>query len=75
LSVAAAIFTVLKNWENGCQTDHIFSLVVCSEGWFGVPPGLFFSFPVRLKPKGCWSIVLDLSISKRTKDSIDMAVQ
>lgn len=40
-----------------------------------MPHGLFFSFPVRLKPKGSWTIVHDLNISRKTKECIDIAIR
>lgn len=53
---SAALLTQLRDWWNGTTTSDIWSLGVISEGWYGVPEGIVFSFPVKFD-KGQWTVV------------------
>jgi len=46
----------------GCN-DWV-SMAVVSDGQYGIPKGLVFSYPVICTGNGNWQIVKDLSISK-----------
>uniref|UniRef100_A0A1I8GWF5 Ldh_1_C domain-containing protein n=1 Tax=Macrostomum lignano TaxID=282301 RepID=A0A1I8GWF5_9PLAT len=52
LSTAQATADTVRNWWLGGSGNEIYSLGVVSEGWYGIPPGRVFSFPVRFQPKG-----------------------
>ncbi|KAJ8921872.1 hypothetical protein NQ315_008505, partial [Exocentrus adspersus] len=49
-----AIISLLKLWYAEEPSDEIISLGVCSNGSFGIPPGVVFSQPVKLNAKGKW---------------------
>ncbi|KAH3699556.1 putative malate dehydrogenase 1B [Dreissena polymorpha] len=62
LSIATAVNSTLKHWCQGSPSGQMFSLGVCSEGWYGVPQDLVFSFPVTFHPKGNWNVVQDIEL-------------
>jgi len=49
-SAANAVVDHLRDWYKG--TDHIISMGVVSDGSYGIPAGLWSSFPVRCKNFG-----------------------
>ena len=49
MSYAAAILDQLFALYNGLKSDEIYSIGIVSKGWFGVPEGLVFSFPVKFQ--------------------------
>ncbi|KAL5010753.1 hypothetical protein ScPMuIL_013058 [Solemya velum] len=53
----------------------MFSLAVCSEGWYDVPEGTVFSFPVTMSPKGYWNVVQDIDLTDEIKEKIKLAVE
>ncbi|XP_067934402.1 putative malate dehydrogenase 1B [Watersipora subatra] len=71
---AAAVNTLIKHWWFGSPSDQIISLGVVSEGWYDVPEGLVFSFPVRIGPEGQYAIVHDLNIPETSKQGIKQCV-
>ena len=46
-SAASATIDHLRDWY--CGTDQIVSMGVVSDGSYGIPKGLFSSFPVKCK--------------------------
>ena len=46
-----------------------------SDGSYGVPPGLIYSFPLRTEDGKSWSIVPDLSIDDDSRKRIDASAQ
>ncbi|KAL3837166.1 hypothetical protein ACJMK2_022543 [Sinanodonta woodiana] len=75
MSQASIINTTLEYWWNGSPSGQMFSLAVCSEGWYGVPNGLVFSFPVTMHPKGYWNVVQDIDLSEEAKAKIFVTVK
>ncbi|XP_066300670.1 putative malate dehydrogenase 1B [Branchiostoma lanceolatum] len=63
LSMAAAISNTLGYWWNGSPEGQLFSLAVCSEGYYNVPEGVVFSFPVIFH-KGSWEVVQDIDMNE-----------
>ena len=61
LSAGMAILDFLKEWWQG-SPNQISSLGVISKGWYGVPEGLVFSFPVKYQD-GEWQVLDALDIS------------
>ena len=61
LSAGMAILDFLKEWWQG-SSNQISSLGVISKGWYGVPEGLVFSFPVKYQD-GEWQVLDALDIS------------
>ena len=70
ISVSSAICTTLNHWCNGSPSGQMFSLGVISEGWYGIPNDLVFSFPVTFHPKGYWNVVQDIDLSEGMKAKI-----
>ncbi|KAH9488070.1 putative malate dehydrogenase 1B [Bulinus truncatus] len=75
LSTANSISTLLQYWFRGSPHGQIFSLAVYSEGWYGVPEGVFFSFPVTMDPKGYWHVVQDVFLTLETKQGIKNSIE
>lgn len=75
MSAGGAINSMLKHWWNGSPTGQMFSLAVCSEGWYDIPDGMVYSFPVTIHPKGDWNVVQDLNLTEEMKTAIKAAMQ
>jgi malate/lactate dehydrogenase len=56
LSAAGAICAHVRDWLLGTPKGEWVSMGVASDGSYGIPPGLFFSFPVTCH-QGQWHIV------------------
>ncbi|XP_060067943.1 putative malate dehydrogenase 1B [Ylistrum balloti] len=75
MSKAAAISTMISHWWSGSPSGQTFSLAVCSDGWYGVPAGLVYSFPVTMHPKGYWYVVEDIDLTDEVKEKLKVTVQ
>ncbi|KAL8621202.1 hypothetical protein ACOMHN_018503 [Nucella lapillus] len=73
-SAAIAISSTLNHLLNGSPPDRIFSLAVYSEGWYDVPHGLVFSFPVMMSPRGHWTVVQDMQRTPQEEMSLMDAI-
>lgn len=84
LSAGVAVLDFLQEWWKG-SANQMTSLGVVSKGWYGVPEGLVFSFPVKFQD-GNWQVLdgLDLSddmlyrikqIGESLKSKTDMVMQ
>ena len=60
-SAANAAICHVRDWVHGTPTDDWVSMAVPSDGSYGIPEGLIYSFPVICK-EGRYSIVQDLKI-------------
>ena len=69
----AAIDSVRSIWEKTPKDDCV-SLGVCSDGSYGIPEGLQFSFPVRSKGDS-WKIVQDFKHDDFAKEKIRVTTQ
>eukprot|EP00112_Aurelia_sp_Birch-Aquarium-sp1_P017430 Seg404.11 transcript_id=Seg404.11/GoldUCD/mRNA.D3Y31 product="putative malate dehydrogenase 1B" protein_id=Seg404.11/GoldUCD/D3Y31 len=63
ISYAAAILDQLFTLYNGLKSDEIYSIGIVSKGWFGVPEGLVFSFPVKFQ-KGQLEVLSYLEVDE-----------
>jgi len=70
-----AINSLISHWCNGSPSGQFYSLGLSSEGWYGVPQDLVFSFPVTFHPKGYWTVVQDIDLSEETKTGIAEAIK
>jgi malate dehydrogenase len=61
-SAASSAIDHIRDWALGTPGDDWVSMAVPSDGSYGVPEGIVYSFPVRCKD-GRWEIVQDLEIS------------
>lgn len=68
-SAASASIDHMRDWFHGTAKGEWASMAVCSQGQYGVPEGLIFSFPVTVKG-GEWSIVEGLEHNDYAKAKI-----
>ncbi|MBF0158476.1 MAG: malate dehydrogenase [Magnetococcales bacterium] len=62
-SAANAILCDIHAFSQSTPTNDWFSAAVCSNGEYGVDPGLVFGFPLRSSGQGDWSIVEGIPMS------------
>lgn len=68
-SAASAAIDHMRDWWQG-SNGRIVSMALPSEGWYGVPEGLVFSFPCRCQ-NGQIEVVKDLPIDSFAQSKID----
>ena len=73
-SAANAAIDHIRSFENETPAGEWFSAAVLSDGSYGVPKGLYFSFPVRADGAGGYEIVQGLAWSDWAKAKIDATV-
>jgi len=61
LSAARAITDHMRDWWLGTRPGEWVSMGVYSNGSYGVPKGIIFSYPVTIQ-NGKWSIVQGLTV-------------
>jgi len=69
LSAAWAATCHVRDWWNGTAPGEWVSMGVLSDGSYGVPKGLIFSYPVTIK-NGDWEIVQGLNFPEFGKEAI-----
>jgi malate dehydrogenase len=73
-SAASAAVDHMRDWWLGSQ-GRIVSMAIPSQGWYGVPEGLVFSFPVRVHAGGRIEVIegleLDAFTQKKIQGNID----
>ncbi|XP_027162436.1 malate dehydrogenase, cytoplasmic-like [Coffea eugenioides] len=74
LSAASAACDQIHDWVLGTPKGTWVSMGVCSDGSYGIPPGLIYSFPVTSK-KGEWSIVQGLEIDAFSKAKMEASAK
>ncbi|KAF7851257.1 hypothetical protein BT93_L4261 [Corymbia citriodora subsp. variegata] len=70
LSAASAVCDHMHHWLLGTPKGTWVSMGVCSDGSYGIQPGLIYSFPVTCK-NGQWSIVRGLKIDEFSRAKMD----
>lgn len=70
LSAASAACDHIRDWVLGTSKGTWVSMGVCSDGSYGIPPGIIYSFPVTCA-KGEWSIVQGLKIDEFSREKMD----
>lgn len=73
LSGARAIADHLRDWHFGTDDGDWTSMGIVSDGSYGVPEGLVFSFPVTCKDFE-YKVVEGLTISEFAKEQIQNAI-
>jgi malate dehydrogenase len=68
-SAANAAVEHVRDWVLGTRPGEYVSMGVVSDGSYGVPPGIIFSFPVECKD-GEWKIVQGLNIDEFSKQKL-----
>lgn len=74
MSAAKAASDHMKDWWNGTASGNFVSMGVVSDGSYGVPKDIVFSFPVEIKNKE-WSIVQGLDVSAFARSKLDVTAQ
>ena len=69
-SAANACIDSVRNLVNPTPAGSFFSVAVSSDGSYGIPKGMMFSFPVRSKGNGEWEIVQGLEHGTFSKEKI-----
>ncbi|TVQ87264.1 MAG: malate dehydrogenase [Deltaproteobacteria bacterium] len=72
-SAASAAVDHMRDWWHGTQ-GRIVSMAIPSKGWYGVPEGLIFSFPVRVSAQGQIEVVEDLVLDDYARTQIQKNV-
>jgi len=70
-SAARAIIDHMREWVFGSPEGEFISMAVASNGSYGIPKDLIYSFPVRCKD-GKYSIVEGLSIDEFSRKKMDL---
>jgi malate dehydrogenase len=73
-SAANAIINHMQDWIFGTPDDNWVSMGVPSNGCYGIPSGVIFSFPVTCQ-NGQYKIVQGLEISERDKEKMQKSYQ
>lgn len=73
-SAASAAVDHMRDWWHG-SSGRIVSMALPSEGWYGVPEGLVFSFPCRVDASGAVSVVEGLEVGDYAQARIDENVR
>jgi len=73
-SAANAILDHVKAFENPTPDGTWFSAGVVSDGAYGVPEGLYFSYPLRTDDKGNYEIVTGLSHNDFAKEKLETTI-
>jgi malate dehydrogenase len=69
-SAASATIDAARDWLTGSPEGDWVSMAVHSDGSYGVPEGLIYSFPVTTS-NGDWTIVQDLEIDDFSRGRMD----
>lgn len=72
-SAASAALDHMRDWVHGTPEDDWVSVALPSDGSYGIPEGLLFSFPCR-SVNGEWEIVQGLEIGAAQREMIDKNV-
>ncbi len=73
-SAASATIDAARTWLTGTPEGDWASMAVRSDGSYGVPEGLIYSFPVTTS-NGDWEIVQDLEIDDFSRARMDATAQ
>ncbi|XP_059160649.1 malate dehydrogenase, cytoplasmic-like [Physella acuta] len=74
MTVATAAVQHLRDWTLGTKKDDWTSMIVLSDGSYGIDKGLAYSFPVQVTSQGEWEIVQGLDINYYEREKLDERV-
>ncbi|MEZ4471262.1 MAG: malate dehydrogenase [bacterium] len=66
-SAAFAAMNHMRDWFRPTPEGEVVSMGVSSDGSYGIPAGLIYSFPCRVDAKGGWSIVQGVELSDKAR--------
>jgi len=76
MSAAKAACDHMRDWFAGTPQDTWVSMVVSSDGSYGIPAGIMYSFPVQIDPKTRdWSVVKGLEIDQWAREKMDATLK
>ncbi|HRE90354.1 MAG TPA: malate dehydrogenase [Myxococcota bacterium] len=70
-SAAQAAIDHIHDWYLGTGDNKVVSMAVPSDGSYGIPEGLIYSFPVRITAPWQYEIVQGLEVSAATQTRMD----
>lgn len=74
MSAAKATADHMRDWWFGTEGDRWVSMGVFSKGAYGIPEGVMYSYPVRIKNKQ-WTIVEGLDINDFAREKMDITAK
>jgi len=74
LSAANAIKDHMRDWHFGTKSGQFTSMATYSQGEYGVPKGIYYSFPVVCN-KGSLSIVRGLHINEKSRQKMQFSAK
>jgi len=72
-SAANAVIDHVRSWVMGTARGEVVSMAVISDGSYGVPKGLCFSYPVTCA-NGQWKIVQNLNIDAFSQAKLKVTI-
>jgi len=76
MSAAKAACDHMRDWYFGTKEGEWVSMAVASDGSYGIPEGIFYSFPVRVDPATKdWSIVKDLKVDEFGREKMTLTLK
>ncbi|XP_064485086.1 malate dehydrogenase, cytoplasmic-like [Ornithodoros turicata] len=72
MSAAKAAADHVRDWWNGTSEGQWTSMGVLSDGSYGAPLDVMFSFPVTVDLQRRWRIVQDLPVSEFAREKLDV---
>ena len=75
MSAANALVDHVRDLHMATPAGEYRSVCVCSDGSYGIPEGLLFSYPIRSDGKGGWSVVQGLTLNDFLKEKIAATVK
>lgn len=74
-SAAKAIVDHMHDWVHGTAESDNVSMAIPSDGSYGIPEGVIYSFPVSVSKEGKVSIVQGLEISEWGRTKMDATLK
>ncbi|KAL8589712.1 Malate dehydrogenase, cytoplasmic [Nucella lapillus] len=74
MSVAKAAVDHMHDWWFGTKKDQWVSMGVLSNGSYGIPEGIMYSFPVRIVNRQ-WEVVENLEINDFAREKMDITAK
>ncbi len=73
-SAANAAIDHVHDWFLGTGHNDYVSMAVCSDGSYGVPEGLIFSFPCKITGRGTYEIVQGIEVSGEVRERMQKTI-
>lgn len=69
-SAASAAIDHMRDWFQG-SGGRVVSMAIPSKGWYGIPEGLMYSFPVKVDGQGKVTVIEGLPVDAATQKGLD----